>query len=70
LITDGVNELRNSGNEEYGYNNLKQILISSVYNSSESVIKIIENDLRSYAKNMNQHDDMTVFLITYDKNEN
>ncbi len=65
LFTDGVNELRNSSNEEYGYNNLKQILISSVYNNSDNVIKIIENDLRSYAKNMNQHDDMTVFLITY-----
>ena len=70
LITDGVNELRNTANEEYGYNNLKQILISSVYNSSESVIKILENDLRSYAKNMNQHDDLTVFLITYDVNKN
>ena len=65
LFTDGVNELRNSKDAEYGYGNLKQMMISSVYNNSDVLIKNIENDLRSFAKNMHQHDDMTVFLITY-----
>ena len=65
LFTDGINELRNTHNEELGYDALKHYLESSLFDNSNTIITDIKEKLRNYSKNSKQHDDMTIFVIVY-----
>lgn len=62
LITDGVNELRNKGNEDFGFDPLIDILKEHGTNATDINYKILEA-LRDYAGEELQHDDITVFTI-------
>ena len=69
MFTDGINELRNSVNSEFGFDSLKQILKNSVYNSrAESLIIEIKNNIESFLGNNIPHDDMTVVVLVYHGN--
>jgi serine phosphatase RsbU (regulator of sigma subunit) len=70
MFTDGINELRNSVNSEFGFDSLKQILKTSVYNSrAESLIIEIKNKIESFLGDNIPHDDMTVVLLVYHGND-
>lgn len=60
LFTDGVNELKDSQNNEYGFESLKQFLKNTVYTDAEVLINDLKNELKSFSKNSAQYDDMTV----------
>ncbi len=66
VFTDGINEMRNSKNEEFGMENLKQISEKSVYNNSgEAVIEILRNELERFSEGVSHHDDMTALALVY-----
>lgn len=64
LFTDGINELRNSENKELGYQPIKDLILSSECNS-ELILKQLYDNLKDYATNKEQHDDMTAIVICF-----
>jgi serine phosphatase RsbU (regulator of sigma subunit) len=69
LFTDGINELRNSSNDEFGYVSLKQILENSVYNiRADEVINNLKESLLQYLGDNTAHDDMTVVVLVKNSN--
>jgi phosphoserine phosphatase RsbU/P len=64
LFTDGANEIKNEKNEEFGYDSLKQILISSVYNSEE-IVKNLKVAVKKHQGNCHQHDDISAAVIVF-----
>ncbi|MFH1051596.1 MAG: GAF domain-containing SpoIIE family protein phosphatase [bacterium] len=68
LFTDGINELRNELNEEFGYDSLKQILKKSVYNiRAEDLVKDLKESVLKYLGVLSAHDDMTIVAIVREK---
>lgn len=70
LFTDGINELRNAENEEFGYENIKKLLddkdCKKAINYKEHFIDNLE---RFYGSN-SIHDDMTFVILMYHGNGN
>lgn len=65
LLTDGVNELRNTENIEMGYNSLKQILKKTVYNNAGDVVEEIKKYVTAFSGAISPHDDMTIVNLVY-----
>jgi serine phosphatase RsbU (regulator of sigma subunit) len=60
LFTDGVNELRNPNGEDFGYDSLKQILSSRVYESADAIVNSFLDNLDVYLGDAKQLDDITI----------
>lgn len=70
LFTDGINELRNSSNNEFGYDSLKQILENTVYNiRADEVINNLKNTMLDYLGENTAHDDMTIVVLVKNCND-
>jgi sigma-B regulation protein RsbU (phosphoserine phosphatase) len=67
LFTDGINELRNQNNIEYGYHHLKELLSESEC-SSEPLIRKLTEELFSFSEGKEQHDDMSAIAICFNGN--
>jgi len=67
LFTDGVNELRNKNEEEFGYDALKLILTQNVYDNASGVVEKFVSSLNDYSQGNKQHDDITILSIVYSK---
>ena len=65
MFSDGVNELRNTAGDEFGYDNLKLFLSSDVFDSAQSVINSIETHLQEFACNAGQIDDITIVAVVF-----
>ena len=64
LFTDGLNEMRNGRNEEFGLIPLKQILTKSVYSiRAENLIRELKGNVLQFLGDCSAHDDMTVVAI-------
>lgn len=63
LYTDGITEAMNSENEEFGEENLKLFLSKYQINSSEIIISGIKDEINSFAKGLNQYDDITAVAV-------
>lgn len=59
LYTDGVTEAINGEKKFYGVERLERIL----KNSEESIVKIIENDVKVFSSDAEQHDDITMLSL-------
>jgi phosphoserine phosphatase RsbU/P len=72
LFTDGVNELRNEKDEDFGYDSLKQILNVAVYDNAGSLINNLKEEIERFSGNSHQLDDITMLTIVYNRisNEN
>lgn len=63
LYTDGVVEAINEKNEEYDYYRLNNLLYSMKDYSSEKIVNAINEDVKNFANNTKQFDDITSVVI-------
>ncbi len=68
LFTDGVNELRNEKEEDFGYDSLKQILNLAVYDNAGSLMNNLKEEIVRFSGDSHQLDDITMLTIVYNKN--
>jgi phosphoserine phosphatase RsbU/P len=63
FYTDGVTEAVNHLNEEFGEERLKRTAVKNSHKSSVEILDIINKDIESFAKGLNQHDDITLIVL-------
>ena len=61
--TDGITEAMNAQDEEWGIDNLIEVIENQAANSAAEMIKTIEKEVLHFAGNRPQHDDMTLLAI-------
>lgn len=69
LFTDGINELRNDKNKEFGLDKLETILLENNISKANDYIEIIKKELEDFSKNTFKFDDMTLLVLSYLENE-
>lgn len=62
-FSDGLNELRNKDNNEFGYENIRFILSNYQYKSSKEINSLFLEKAQAYSENLNQFDDLTLLTI-------
>ncbi len=65
LFTDGVNEMKNSRNEEFGVESLKSMLYEKQYHNLIDFSFEIKNMISQFLGNEHQRDDMTVVTLSF-----
>lgn len=68
LFTDGLNELRNEKNEEYGLENFKNFISNLEVNEeniASEVNSLIINELERYSEMAEQRDDLTILTFSF-----
>ncbi len=70
LITDGINEVSNEKNQQFGYNQLIEILEFKNLNSAIEINKQIKSKIEAFSADDAHIDDMTVISLIYRKNTN
>ncbi|MCX7737071.1 MAG: PP2C family protein-serine/threonine phosphatase [Candidatus Kapabacteria bacterium] len=68
LFSDGINELQNDSKEEFGFDRLIQSISKFDGNDSQELLGHINSELRIFAGNEAQKDDMTIFSIIFQGN--
>lgn len=68
LYTDGIVEALNSKHKFYGSQRLNNLLLKNKKKSAADILKEISFDVRSFAADAEQHDDMTMLVIKLKKN--
>lgn len=64
LFTDGINELRNKENNEFGYEPLKELLLKNNCNSKK-IINDLLAETKKFSVGVEQHDDMSAIVICF-----
>ncbi len=67
LYTDGITEARNTSNELFGEERLKNIIKKHCNSSPKTITNIIFNSVTKFTKDSNFEDDQTVVIIKRDK---
>ena len=62
-FSDGLNELRNIDNNEFGYDNIKFILNNYSYSNSKEINDLFLEKAQAYSKSLSQFDDLTLLTI-------
>lgn len=70
LYTDGVVDLLNIENEQYGINNLLKVLNKKNNKSAQEIIESVKLDLDNYSKYCDQFDDITMLCLEMRDDEN
>lgn len=63
LYTDGITEATNSQGEEFGYNRLSELLLSSASKTAEEAADEILNSVKCWSPR--QNDDLTIIICDY-----
>lgn len=63
FYTDGVTEAVNHLNEEFGEERLTRTALHNSRKSPSEILNIIIKDIESFAKGLNQHDDITLIIL-------
>jgi len=63
LYTDGITEAKNSKNEEFGYDRLKQFLNKNAFYSAEYIKEEILKTLYKFCGSSNLEDDITTLIV-------
>ncbi|MBI4549049.1 MAG: SpoIIE family protein phosphatase [Ignavibacteriae bacterium] len=63
FYSDGVNEAINSQQEMFGIERVQTIVTQHAGNSAENLLQKIVDEIKSFAKGVSQHDDITVFIV-------
>ncbi len=65
LITDGIEEQKNSQGEEYGIKNVQNVFKNNPSVNITEIKDILFQDIRDFRKSQSQHDDMTLIFLQY-----
>lgn len=65
LYTDGVNEAFSAAEEEYGNERLEAFLASHAQEHPHTLVDMLRSDLRTWAKDAEQSDDITMLCLEY-----
>lgn len=68
LYTDGVTEAQNSQLEDFGYDKFESILIKNKENNTEVLSNKVMEQLTTYSKDNEQHDDITLVIMKWNFN--
>ena len=63
LVTDGIIEAKNSMLQEYGEENLINVIKQNASKSAEEIRNMILDSVRTFAGNESQYDDVTVVIV-------
>jgi serine phosphatase RsbU (regulator of sigma subunit) len=63
LMSDGLAELKNQNQEQYGYPRVKEEFKSVVQKSSDEIIEHLNNSASEWAKGVEPDDDLTFVVI-------
>jgi serine phosphatase RsbU (regulator of sigma subunit) len=63
LYTDGITEAKNSSNEEFGYERLKDFLEKNAFYSAEYMKEELLKTLYGFSESSNLEDDITTLVI-------
>lgn len=64
-FTDGLDELRNNKNEEFGIENIKQIILTQEPKEAQDLINETLKRIKSYMNGASQYDDLTLLTLIY-----
>ena len=70
LFTDGITEAKNSNNEEFGYNRLKNLIEQNASHSTGEIKDIVFRELYEYCGSNDPKDDYTLIIIKFTKGNN
>jgi serine phosphatase RsbU (regulator of sigma subunit) len=65
LFTDGLNEMRNLDNEEFGFNELIKVIENSNPKDAKEFVDNIRNTISDFAGEDKHHDDLTLIALIY-----
>ncbi len=65
LFTDGINESKNSQNEEFGYSRLQQLIKENSEISTDDLSRKIIKEVSLFTKGNTQHDDITLVIFKW-----
>ncbi len=65
LFTDGINESKNSQNEEFGYSRLQQLIKENSEISTDDLSGKIIKEISLFTKGNTQHDDITLVIFKW-----
>ena len=68
IYTDGITDIVNLNNEEYGFNRLIRNIYSNKDNNVKEVIDSVNKELKEYSKGNIQFDDVTMLCFELNKN--
>jgi serine phosphatase RsbU (regulator of sigma subunit) len=63
LSTDGVTEMRNADQEEYGLKRLQKLLVENNHLNASQFVDLLVNDLEKFRGDVPAHDDTTVLVL-------
>ncbi|MFC1504088.1 SpoIIE family protein phosphatase [Spirochaetota bacterium] len=63
VFSDGVNEARNDKEEEYGFDRFFNVITKHHDQDTETLIKTVNADIKSFVGETQQHDDMTLMFF-------
>jgi len=62
LYTDGVTDITNSGNEEFGLDRLIQVVTAQSSGTAEDMARAIEKELKEFSNERDSNDDITLLI--------
>ncbi len=63
LYTDGVTEMRNELQEEYGLQRVNRLVVENSYLNAEELVRLIVDDLEKFRGQEPPHDDTTLLVL-------
>ena len=67
LFTDGVNEYKNQFDEDYGKERLAEVLKNTGTSSAKKILSEILKDIKNFAQDVSQQDDITILVLKRNK---
>jgi sigma-B regulation protein RsbU (phosphoserine phosphatase) len=63
FFSDGITEAMNENNELFGEERLLKIFDENYQNHSTMIMDLIENEIKKFIGNAEQHDDMSMVIV-------
>ncbi|MBP7736288.1 MAG: SpoIIE family protein phosphatase [Spirochaetes bacterium] len=63
LYTDGVTEMRNEKQEEYGIQRVNQLLVDNHFQNADEIVRLLVDDLEQFRGQEPPHDDTTMLVL-------
>ncbi len=63
LYTDGVTEMRNEKQEDYGLQRVNKLIVDNSYLNAEEIVRLMVDDLEKFRGQEPPHDDTTILIL-------